>query len=72
VSDISDYTIEVVRLVLDNEHGRSITVQRDRDGLGLLELDGGDEYGRLILPPQMAVHLADAIRRAAVEMGAAA
>lgn len=64
------YEIEVMRKVFDNEIAKSIDVGPDKDGLGCIEIDGGDEYGRLILQPQHALFLAKAITACALEMGA--
>jgi hypothetical protein len=48
------YTLERVYKVFDNESGAMIKISPDVDGLGLIELDGGDDYGRLTLPPELA------------------
>lgn len=64
------YEIEVMRKVFDNAIGKSIDVGPDKDGLGCLEIDGGEEYGRLVLQPQHALFLAKDITVCAVEMGA--
>ena len=66
--DIKPYTIEVERKVFDNENGTHIKVRPSRNGLGLVEIDGGDEYGRIVVPPAHALLLADAIAVAAKEM----
>lgn len=64
------FEIEVMRKVFDNELGLCINVGPDADGLGIVEIDGGQEYGRICLPPQHALYLAKAIIDCAVEMGA--
>lgn len=65
------YGIEVVRHVYDEEHGKKLTVGPDKDGFGLIEIDGGDEYGRLVLSPGHAAVLAAAIAQCAKEMESA-
>jgi hypothetical protein len=65
---MATYGIEVVRHVYDEEHGHKLTVGPDCDGLGLLEIDGGDEYGRLVFSPGHAKYLANAIAKCAAEM----
>lgn len=64
------YEIEVVRKVFDNEIGKSIDVGPDKDGLGCIEIDGGEEWGRIVIPPKHAIFLAKAINDCALEMGA--
>ena len=64
------FEIEVVRKVFDNEIGKHLKVQPDCDGLGLVEIDGGDEYGRIVIQPQHALFLARAIEQCAIDMGA--
>lgn len=64
------YVTEVMRKVWDNEICKFIDVGPDKDGLGTLEIDGGDEYGRICLTPQHAVYLAKAILDCAADMGA--
>ena len=67
------YEIEVVRKVFDNENGMHIKVRPDCDGLGLVEIEGGEEYGGCLrVSPQHAVFLAAAIERCAFDMGAEA
>lgn len=63
------YEIEVVRKVFDNEHGEHVKVGPDCDGLGLVEIDGGEHYGGCIrILPQHAILLAAAIEASAKEM----
>lgn len=63
------YETETIRKVYDHEHGVHITVAPDCDGLGLLEIDGKDDFGGPIrLDPEMAITLADAISVTAREM----
>jgi hypothetical protein len=65
------YEIEVTRKVFDNDLGAHVRVQPDVDGLGLVEIDGLEEYGgRICAAPQLAMHLARAIEACALEMGA--
>ena len=66
------YEIEVVRKVYDNHVGKCIEVGPDKDGLGLVEVDGGDDWGRLVLPSQHAALLAKAIADCAADMEAKA
>lgn len=62
------YEIEVVRKVFDNDCGTHIKVCPDLDGIGLVEIDGGEDYGRIVLAPAHALVLAEAIASAAKEM----
>lgn len=62
------YTLEVHRKVYDDASGWCITVKPDADALDLIEMDGGDEYGRIVFPPQMALMLADALIQTAAEI----
>lgn len=64
------YEIEVVRKVFDNVCGTHLKVQPDTDGLGLIEIDGGEEYGRIVICPQHALFLSSAIEACAIDMGA--
>lgn len=65
-----NYETDVVRIVHDNEHGTNIKIKPDSDGLGLVEVDGGADYGRVVVAPALALHVAAAIRACAIEMGA--
>lgn len=63
------YEVEVSRRVCDNDNGGHIKVGPDCDGLGLVEIDGGEDFGGAIrLYPEMAIVLARAILAAAEEM----
>ncbi len=64
---VPDYETDVVRVIHNNKSGASITVRPDRDGLGMVEVDGGDDFGRLCLQPHMAKLLADAMDLCAQE-----
>lgn len=64
---VPKYETDVIRRVHDNGTGRNIEVKPDGDGLGLVEIDGGDDYGRITLPPEMALMVADAIGKCALE-----
>jgi len=68
VTNTPEFEIEVVRKVFDNEHGSHIKVGPDLDGLGLVEIDGGKDYGRIVVPPKHAIWLAKAITATAEEM----
>jgi hypothetical protein len=59
---------ETHRKVHDNTLGTLIKIGPDSDGLGLVEIDGGDEYGRMVMEPELALLVADAIRKTAEEM----
>lgn len=50
--------------------GTLIKIGPDGDGLGLVEVDGGDDYGRIIMQPELAMLVAEAIRKTAEEMAA--
>ena len=66
---MKQYEIEVERKVFDNENGAHIKVGPDRDGLGLIQIEGGDDFGKgLILAPELALVLAEAIAATAKEM----
>jgi hypothetical protein len=58
----------VLRKVYDNETGTSIDVGLDVDGLGLVEVDGGDTYGRIVMDPAMAAKVASAMAKCAAEL----
>jgi len=63
------YTLEVSRKIFDDDLGASIEVCPDKDGLGLVNIVGGEDFGGDIsLCPEMALVLADAIRATALEM----
>lgn len=62
------YEVAVNRVVYDNTNGTSIKVQPDSDGLGLLEIDGGKDFGRIVLDADMALSLASAIVETAQEI----
>ena len=65
------YETEVTRKVFDNDLGVHIKVGPDRDGLGLVMIDGGADFGGpIILAPEMALVLAEAIAATAEEMAA--
>lgn len=66
---MSSYEIETVRKVYDNAAGECISVGPDCDGLGLVEIDGGQHYGGCLrVPAEMALVLADAIKAAADDL----
>lgn len=63
------YTIEVTRKVFDDDLGASIEVRPDQDGLGLVNIIGGEDFGGdICLCPEMAILLADAIKATANEL----
>lgn len=66
--EIGQFETDIQRVVHDNENGWNVKVLPDRDGLGLLEIEGGDEFGRLMLPANMAVHVAKAVHDCAREL----
>lgn len=52
------YTTEAHFKIFDDANGQALRVGPDADGLGLVEVDGKDDFGRLVLPPEMARQLA--------------
>lgn len=50
------------------EGRHALKVRPDCDGLGLIEVDGGDHFGRLVVTPEAAVALAPALVAVAVHM----
>ncbi|SCW95843.1 hypothetical protein [Ancylobacter rudongensis] len=63
------YEIEVVRKIHDNVGGEHLLVCEDRDGLGLVRIDGQKEFGGEIqIDPHMALELAKAIELCAKEI----
>lgn len=69
---MSGFTLEVHRKVYDDVRGTSVTVKPDSDALDLVEIDGGDDYGRIVLDPYMALLVAEAIKAVAMEVKAVA
>lgn len=67
---VPKFELNVVRHIYDNENGGCIKVGPDSDGLGLVEIDGGEDYGRIVVQPQHAILLAKAIEDCAKEMAA--
>lgn len=66
---VKQYEIETTRRVYDNTNGGYISIGPDSDGLGLLEIKGGDEFGgTLIVCADMAKKLAEAIALAAYDL----
>lgn len=65
------FETDVTRRVWDNENGTKIVIKPDADGLGLVEVDGGDDYGRLVMDPKMAIQVAEALRLTAIDIGGA-
>lgn len=64
------FETDVTRRVWDNDNGTKIVIKPDCDALGLVEVDGGNDYGRLVMDPQMALQVAEALRITAIELGA--
>jgi hypothetical protein len=62
------FETNVIRKIYDNDDGTSITVRPDTDGLGLVEVDGGDDYGRVVMVPALAVKVAEAMKACALEI----
>ena len=64
------YEVETMRKVFDNELGAHIKVGPDADGLKLVEIEGGEDFGcgRITLDPRMALVLAGAIEATAREL----
>lgn len=50
------------------ECGGAVRVSPDKEGLGLVEIDGGEEFGLLILTPEIALAVAPAIAAVAQTM----
>ena len=60
------YQLECQYKIHDNENGECITVGPDADGLNCVEIIDGDT--RILLPPEMALFVADAITRCVEDM----
>ena len=75
MSDETKFSTEVVRRVFDDAHGVFIEVGPDSDGLSLVEIrtsgKSAEFFGelRLVLQPEMARLLADALEAAADDAG---
>jgi hypothetical protein len=76
-NDDEKYEIEKDYRVVDNQHGVSITVGPDRDGVGCVEIYTKDKsseefFGKmnLVLSPKLAKKLASALLAAAADQGA--
>lgn len=66
---MAKFETNVIRNIYDNEIGYHITVRPDVDGLGLVEIDGREEFGgKIIIQPEMAKELASAILACAAEI----
>ena len=62
---------DVVRLIHHNDSGHHLVVKPDDDGLGIVEIDGKEEFGgRLLLSPGMARQVALAMVACANELDA--
>lgn len=59
------YTTETHFKIFDDANGQALRVGPDADGLGLVAIEGGSDYGRLVLPPEMARQLARILHDAA-------
>jgi hypothetical protein len=55
------YTTEIHFKIYDDGNGAALRVGPDADGLDLVEVEGGHDYGRLVLPPEMARRLASVL-----------
>lgn len=63
------YFMETTRKICCDEHEEWLSVARDSGRLGLVEIASSEELNRVILlPPRMALVLAEAIRALAMEM----
>lgn len=66
------YTTETHFKIYDDSNGQALRVGPDADCLGLVAIEGGADYGRLVLPPEMARRLAAVIADAAASAEASA
>ena len=66
------YTTETHFKIFNDSSGAALRVGPDADGLGLVEIDGKDDFGRIVLPPEMARRLAAVIADAAASAEASA
>lgn len=60
------FETEVVRRIFDNQHGEVCTVGPDADAFKLVQIDM--EGRRLVLEPERAILVADAIKACAAEL----
>lgn len=58
---MTNYTLEREYKIYNDKNGARLRIGPDLDGLGLIEIDGGNDYGRLIVPEDVAGYLAHAI-----------
>lgn len=66
---VAKFETNVIRNIYDNENGHHMTVRPDVDGLGLVEINGREEFGgRIAIQPEMAKELARAILACAAEI----
>lgn len=65
------YTTELIRKIWNDKDGYSIEVGPDADGLDLVEIrcrdDQGKIYARLVMTPEQARLVADAVRACSAE-----
>ena len=69
---MGEFTMETVREIWDDKHGSRVDVGPDRDGLNLVELrcvsDDGKMGDRIVMKPEQARLVAEAIRLCADEL----
>ena len=65
---LAEFTVEMHYRVYNENSGDFVTIRPDCDGLGLLEVDGGQDYGRIVIPLGMADMLAGCIIDIAKDM----
>lgn len=60
--------ISEMHMHIITKDGAKLRVGPDGDGLGLIAVEGGDYFGRLVVTPEAAVALAPALVAVAVHM----
>ncbi len=57
------FEMETHFVVYDNDNGQKVIIRPDSDGLGLVEVDGGVDFGRMVFPAEIATRVAMALAR---------
>ena len=65
-STVPQFELESHFKVYDNENGEFMNIGPDRDGLDCVEIIDGDIT--LVMPPEQALLVAEAIKRVALEL----
>jgi hypothetical protein len=66
---MADYETDIVHVVWNNKLGSKITVSPDGDGLGLIEVRHSDHEESLVMTPEEARLVAEAMLACAEDIG---